>query len=146
MLVSGDSQVPMHNTGAATQTGGGDLLECCRCQSPNASTRKFCANCGEPLWEPCVHCGTNSPAGERFCGDCGANLAAAIHQQTEQFKAHLQTVEQLQAEGRYEEAIKLLGPISGATHPRLSHHAAQATELIKRLTAELRQRGNQDRG
>ena len=103
------------------------------------------ARCGEPLWEPCVHCGATSPAGERFCGDCGANLAAALHQQTEQFEMHLLTVEQLQAEGRYEEAVALLAPISGATHPRLTQHAAQAAEIIKQLTAQ-REKAHRRRG
>ncbi len=103
------------------------------------ATHKFCAQCGEPLWEPCVHCGAVCPAAERFCGVCGANLAAAIHQQTEQFEANLLTVEQLQAEGRYEEAMALLGPMSNIEHPRLNHHAKMAVEYIKRLGAEQQQ-------
>ena len=103
------------------------------------ATHKFCAQCGEPLWEPCVHCGAVCPAAERFCGVCGANLAAAIHQQTEQFEANLLTVEQFQTEGRYEEAMALLGPMSSIEHPRLNHHAKMATEYIKRLGAEQQQ-------
>ena len=70
---------------------------------------------------------------------CGANLAAAVHQQTEQFETNLLTVEQLQADGRYEEAIALLGPMSNMEHPRLNHHAKMATEYIKRLGAEQQQ-------
>ena len=136
LRMSADSQLPMQNSGAMMQRGGGEPLECSRCQASNLSTRKFCARCGEPLWEPCVHCGATSPAGERFCGDCGANLAAAVHQQTEQFEMHLLSVEQLEAQGRYEEAMNLLRPISGATHPRLTQHATQASEIIKRLTAQ----------
>jgi type IV pilus assembly protein PilM len=116
-----------------------EALTCHRCQTSNKANHKFCSRCGEPLWEPCVHCGEIGPAAERFCGICGANLAAAIHQQTEQFEANLLTVERFQAEGRYEEAMALLGPISSIEHPRLTHQAKLAAEYIKRLDAERQQ-------
>ncbi len=118
----------------------GESLHCQRCKSVNRGDHKYCAECGEPLWEPCVHCNTICPASERFCGSCGANLAAAVHQQTEQFEMNLMTAEQLQSEARYEEAIALLGPMSNMDHPRLNHHARAAKELVKRLALE-RQRG-----
>ena len=131
---------PLQAGGDAAGSRHGEVLSCRRCQAASVVSHKFCPQCGEPLWEPCVHCGTVCPAGERFCGSCGANLVAAIHQQTEQFEMNLLTVERLQAEGRYEEAIALLGPISGMERPRLSHHAKLATDFIKRLTTERQQK------
>jgi type IV pilus assembly protein PilM len=134
-----DAYSPMQAGGSMSQSTRGEVVSCRRCQTDSVASHKFCPECGEPLWEPCVHCGTVGPAGERFCSVCGANLAAAVHQQTEQFEMNLLTVEQLQAEGRYDEAIALLGPISSVEHPRLNHHAKAATEFIKRLTAERQQ-------
>ena len=131
---------PMHPVGGdGPRASREDFLVCRRCQSASVANHKFCSQCGEPLWEPCVHCGEIGPAAERFCGFCGANLVAAIHQQTEQFEMDLLTVEQFQAEGRYDEAMALLGPISSIEHPRLNHHAKLATEFIKRLDAERKQ-------
>jgi len=135
-----EPQATRHGAGPTTEQGHGDALHCRRCKTVSPATRKFCAQCGEPLWEPCVHCGNVCPAGERFCGICGANLAAAVHQQSEQFEMTLLKAEQLQTEARYEEAVELLSPMSEMTdHPRLSHQAKAATELIKRLGAEREQ-------
>ena len=134
-----DPYSPMQAGGDAPQPHRNEVLVCRRCQTASLASHKFCPQCGEPLWEPCVHCGTVCPAGERFCGLCGANLAAAIHQQTEQFEMNLLTAERLQAECRYDEAIAVLSPISNLDHPRLGHHARLAGEFIKRLTAERQQ-------
>lgn len=47
---------------------------CPRCEAPQATNAKFCAECGERLsqQENCGECGTLMQPGARFCGECGA--------------------------------------------------------------------------
>ena len=65
-----DPYSPLQAGGDAGGSRHGEILSCRRCQTASLASHKFCPQCGEPLWEPCVHCGTVCPAGERFCGLC----------------------------------------------------------------------------
>ena len=49
-------------------------MRCSKCGAENRETRKFCAQCGEPLKLACSACGAQNEPGERFCGDCGGAL------------------------------------------------------------------------
>ena len=118
--------VPRHESGA---------LKCRRCQTVNSGGGKFLRPLRRTPLGTVRSLRAVATAGERFCGVCGTNLAAAVHQHTEKFEAALLTVEQLQAEFRFEEAVALLSTMSGTDHPRLSHHPKAAAELIQRLGA-----------
>jgi membrane protease subunit (stomatin/prohibitin family) len=53
-------------------------VKCGKCGTLNATTAKFCANCGEKVLAPgaCPGCGTPNAAGAKFCANCGKPLAA----------------------------------------------------------------------
>jgi class 3 adenylate cyclase/DNA-binding winged helix-turn-helix (wHTH) protein len=53
-------------------------LLCPQCQSPNRTTRKFCAACGHELWTSCPHCDFHNAPAERFCGGCGREVVAPV--------------------------------------------------------------------
>jgi type IV pilus assembly protein PilM len=124
------------STARADRGGSGAQLTCRRCRAANPATRKFCAQCGANLWEPCSQCGTICATGERYCGACGANIEASIRQQIERIEADFEQVPILQAESRFGEAIELLAAVSRLDHPRLSEMAARAGEMIKQLAAQ----------
>src|SRR6266581_5747529 len=54
-------------------------MYCEACGADNASTARFCLNCGAGLAERCVHCAAELPAGANFCPGCGrpASVPAA---------------------------------------------------------------------
>ncbi|MGH3782688.1 MAG: AAA family ATPase, partial [Pseudonocardiaceae bacterium] len=47
---------------------------CIRCGSENATSFRFCSNCGTQLGQTCQTCGFENPAESKFCGGCGAQL------------------------------------------------------------------------
>jgi predicted ATPase/class 3 adenylate cyclase len=53
-------------------------MECAHCKSSNPDGKRFCAECGSPLSQPCPCCGAQSMPGKKFCGDCGASLAGDV--------------------------------------------------------------------
>ena len=114
------------------QTG---LIACPHCDTPAPATRRFCGNCGCPLWEPCFQCGTLAMVSERFCGACGANLTTGVQDQALVFEKAIREAERLRTEYRYDEAIDLLSPIVKVEHSRLQQHVRRATEAITAITA-----------
>jgi hypothetical protein len=54
-----------------------DNMRCSKCGGDNREGRKFCSDCGAPLFISCPKCGAPNQPGERFCGECGAMLGDA---------------------------------------------------------------------
>src|SRR5438874_11642148 len=46
-------------------------MRCPSCSAENATTRRFCAQCGAALPSPCLACGFENEPAARFCGGCG---------------------------------------------------------------------------
>ena len=53
-------------------------MKCLRCQHENASSQKFCGECGARLAAVCSSCGAANPPPQKFCGECGASLTQGI--------------------------------------------------------------------
>src|SRR5215471_3743497 len=51
-------------------------MRCSNCGAENASSKKYCGDCGAPLANLCPKCRADNPAGKRFCGECGTALGA----------------------------------------------------------------------
>jgi class 3 adenylate cyclase/tetratricopeptide (TPR) repeat protein len=47
---------------------------CIHCGNENATSFRFCSNCGTQLGQACPTCGFENPAKSRFCGGCGSRL------------------------------------------------------------------------
>src|SRR5215475_924957 len=66
----------MSNAMNARKEGeAGSKITCPKCGAANASTVKFCNECGTKLGAetvPCVKCGAQLNAGAKFCTECGA--------------------------------------------------------------------------
>lgn len=129
------------STGAPAAVGSetaerGAMLRCRRCRSLNPATRKFCAQCGLHLWEPCIRCNTICASGEKFCGACGVNIENAIAAEVERIESLFASIATMQAESRYDEAIDQLATISRIEHPRLVDWAKRAGEMIRHLAAQ----------
>ena len=62
-------------------------MRCPRCQHENASSMKFCGECGAQLAAVCSACGTANPPAQKFCGECGATLGAGTSQTRSQSRS-----------------------------------------------------------
>jgi class 3 adenylate cyclase/tetratricopeptide (TPR) repeat protein len=51
-------------------------VRCPACGADNATTQKFCGECGARLVLVCPACNHQNAAGQKFCGECGAKLGA----------------------------------------------------------------------
>ena len=49
-------------------------MQCVQCQHENREGRRFCAECGSSLAQPCPACKFINEPGEKFCGGCGIPL------------------------------------------------------------------------
>ena len=61
-------------------------MRCSSCGSNNPDGKRFCADCGSELNEPCPKCGSENPIGKKFCGDCGAALV--VNAQPDELRPH----------------------------------------------------------
>lgn len=135
-------KTPQRTLGAVPNRGQSGTLLCSHCRTPASATRRFCGNCGSPLWEPCFRCGTLAMAGEKFCGACGANVLTGIEEQIQLFGGRLREADQLRAEHRYEEAVALLTPFTKMEHSRLQPYIRRAHETIRAINDD-RQRAQE---
>lgn len=136
LALANSPQVSVRPDGALGVGTGGSVLRCRRCGARNPANRRFCAQCGAHLWEPCIKCSTICASGERFCGACGANIDAAVKSELERIEAIFIEAVDLQRQSRYDEAIDLLAPITHIEHPRLTDCVRRANDLIRQLAAQ----------
>jgi len=52
-------------------------MMCPNCGTENATTARFCIQCGQPLPRMCPTCGAENPPVARFCNQCGTPLPGA---------------------------------------------------------------------
>ncbi|MDX1948450.1 MAG: pilus assembly protein PilM [Pirellulaceae bacterium] len=111
---------------AAQTAHAGHAVTCRQCQKLNPVGRRFCGDCGAPLWESCPQCGSECPADERFCGGCGADVAGGVEQQAKQLEAKLAEARELLSAYRYDAAITVLRDVASVADKRLAKWAEQA--------------------
>jgi type IV pilus assembly protein PilM len=116
--------------------GGGSAMRCHHCQATNLADRRFCASCGQPLWEACVECCALCVVGEAFCGGCGVNLAKALAQVRQRYECALNEAQRLADIQHFDEAAKLIASLPEITDERLREYA----ERVGGLRAELSER------
>ena len=102
----------------------------------NGVERRFCRECGNPLWQPCAKCGAQATTAEKFCGECGADLAEGLQLRMEQISGELENADRLAAQGRFQDALNVLAPIVKLEHPRFEELVQRAAEEIGRITAD----------
>jgi type IV pilus assembly protein PilM len=112
-------------------------VQCARCGTDNASSRRFCAGCGESLWEACIECAVPCGPGDVHCGGCGVNLSAAIQRRVEEFQSRLNQAMELHRQRDYDQAIEVLEVAMLRDHPRLAGYRKRAEQMIAQSRAEI---------
>jgi Tfp pilus assembly PilM family ATPase/tetratricopeptide (TPR) repeat protein len=128
-----------HGADALTNHGPGTVTTCRFCQAMNPATRKFCSECGSPLWEVCRGCGSLCVAGERFCGACGAKLEGIQNDRADPFEEEFQRAEKLQNESQFDQALNILIKLSKEDRSQQASVVARAKDQIKQLAASRNQ-------
>jgi type IV pilus assembly protein PilM len=114
-------------------------LRCPQCEAMSLPKRRFCAQCGSALWEPCLRCGEPSPAAESYCGACGAAIGELLAEIVAKSEAEFHEAAALAAASQFGEAVALLMPLAKNAHPRLAQLSARARGLIAEYVARRRQ-------
>ncbi|MDY0166045.1 MAG: zinc ribbon domain-containing protein [Thermoguttaceae bacterium] len=130
----------LYDPDVATAKSHSDTMFCTDCHTPNPATRKYCANCGTALWEPCFRCETMCPADGNFCGACGADLRSTAAAQVRRFEAQLTTAEQLRANLEFDDSLEILGNLASHDHPRLIERVRHVEQLIEKINDEQERR------
>lgn len=117
----------------ASRSAPSQVIRCAGCHQDNSAERKFCGNCGNKLWEPCLDCDSINPVDERFCGNCGSNLQEAIRRREDEMKAKLERAIRLEREGRFYEANESLAAVTAKDDARFAKYQQNAKELLSEL-------------
>lgn len=115
---------------------GSDPIKCRGCQKENSPQRRYCADCGDPLFDKCPKCSTEVVASERFCGNCGANLQETRGRQESDLAQRVQKARSLHAEHQFEEAISLLRSVAVVEDSRFDSIAREALALLDEFAKE----------
>ncbi|MGB7346269.1 MAG: pilus assembly protein PilM [Pirellulaceae bacterium] len=113
--------------------------QCGACQTANSTDSKFCAGCGQSLYEPCVGCKESVMLTQKFCNSCGADLFAALDKRRKKIDATIADVVELVKRSDFDTASALLRQVCKTGDFRLADSISQAEKVLLRV-AHLRDR------
>lgn len=105
-------------------------IVCKGCQCENPASRRFCGDCGKPLWEKCPTCATEIPGNERFCGQCGTDVNGFLQEKQRELASSFQQAEAFMEACEFAKGISVLRGIASVEDPRLAEWAERAIEAI----------------
>ncbi|WP_425618902.1 pilus assembly protein PilM [Anatilimnocola sp. NA78] len=134
-----NSNTPQPSSTAVAAAGNS---VCCRnCSQPNAANRRFCGDCGQPLWEKCPQCAAECSVNERFCGGCGANIRGELDGKERSYREQLASAQQAAEAYQFDTAIsryRKLAAIDDVRFESLAREALAAIEQIEQRRPQLR--------
>ena len=131
---------PTAGSGGNNAPVGGLAEVICRdCETANPSNRRFCSNCGTPLFDACPVCNTEVTASEKFCGACGTNLHETLRKAEAEYEEKIKYARQLQHDHQFEKAASALRNIAITEDARFERFARKAVQLLERFTEEKKQ-------
>lgn len=113
-----------------TQTS---FIDCAGCGEKAPSSRRFCGQCGQLLWEPCLACGEINPVNERFCGKCGTDINADVQAAQQVLSEAIATADSQAETGRFLDAVATLEKLTIADHSQLRELADEIRQRIERF-------------
>jgi Tfp pilus assembly PilM family ATPase len=111
-------------------------VACRNCRSSNSPTRRFCASCGESLYEPCPQCQTEVASQEKFCGACGTNVVEAVGTLAQALEERLRQACERQKNHRFNDALAILSEVAGTSDRRFASLASKARQLMEQFAAD----------
>ncbi|QDU30529.1 Competence protein A [Anatilimnocola aggregata] len=133
-----NTSVPQPSAEAVATAG--HTVQCRRCLKGNSPNRRFCGDCGQPLWEKCPQCAAEVSVAERFCGGCGANIRGELEQKERTFREQLSAAKQAADALQFDAAIsrfRKLAAIDDIRFESLAREALAAVEETEQRRATL---------
>ena len=118
--------------GSSSETSSG--TKCGACQTVNATDSKFCACCGQSLYEPCFQCKESVSLTQRFCGSCGADLEKALNEKRAKYQALVEESVDLVKKFKFDQAVRNLKQVITLDDFRLAEPIRQAEQALQRVT------------
>lgn len=118
--------------------GDENTAECRNCQARNDAERKFCRECGSPLYGPCPECAETIGLSEKFCGGCGFQVGETFHQRMQAAQAMLHEGAALRGAAQYKQAEMLLRRLAADVDPLLHGLRRRAEQELQQCDIELR--------
>ena len=115
----------------STQVG----VKCGACGHVSADEAKFCAGCGQSLFESCGGCGKQVLLTQKFCGSCGTNLEEALQKRFEEVQGWMAEAVESAKNHLYDQSIIALRRSSDAPDYRFAELASQAEQAIEKVQA-----------
>ncbi|MBI2481795.1 MAG: zinc ribbon domain-containing protein, partial [Planctomycetia bacterium] len=110
------------------------VTTCGYCHGSNGADRRFCGECGKPLWEKCPACQAECRSGEAFCGGCGINLREYLKTRIDGAETALANAAARERAGDLNEATRLLRSVRLPDHRELTGLSEQIAAEMRRLT------------
>jgi len=111
---------------------------CRHCQTRNEGERKFCRECGAPLYGPCPECGETTGLSEKFCGGCGFHLGEVFEQRLRSSQAVLAEGSALRAAAQFVQAQLVLRRLAVDPDPLLHALRRRAERELQLCEADLK--------
>ncbi|MCA9121447.1 MAG: pilus assembly protein PilM [Planctomycetaceae bacterium] len=109
------------------------VVPCGHCQSGNAVDRRFCGQCGKPLYEKCPACGVECRTGEAFCGGCGIRIRQFLQERIDAAESAIARAAALEANLRLDDAVRTLRAVQVPDHRELTIIAKRIEDALERL-------------
>ena len=109
------------------------MVPCGHCQSGNAVDRRFCGQCGKPLYEKCPSCAADCRTGEAFCGGCGVRIRDFLQGQMDAAEAALAEADTHASNLRLDDAIRTLRALRISEHRELTIISKRVEDTLERL-------------
>ncbi|QDT11460.1 double zinc ribbon domain-containing protein [Planctomycetes bacterium K23_9] len=129
--MSTDQTLP--DRGTAASSAAANTNQCGSCQTTNTKESKFCAGCGQSLYEPCVSCNATVMLTQRFCGSCGADLDESLNAKRENNNSQIAKSVALVKENDHDQAIQILRSVIKTDDYRLSESIEKAEQVLQRV-------------
>ena len=133
MSVNARSKMPTKSRDVTSNSVALGIVPCGHCQSGNAADRRFCGQCGKPLYEKCPSCGVECRTGEAFCGGCGVQIREFLQEQIDAAEAALAEANSHEANLRLDEAIRTLRCLRLPDHRELTMLSKRVEDALARL-------------
>lgn len=121
----------MGTEGLAANSG----VKCGACGQVSTDEAKFCAGCGQSLFEPCGSCGKPVLLTQKFCGSCGANLEDALLKRIQTIEGWMADAVESAKKQLYDQAIISLRRAADPPDYRFNEIASQAKEAVEKVQA-----------
>lgn len=115
------------------------IAECHDCGAGNDAERRYCKECGSPLYGPCPECGETVGLAEKFCGGCGFAVGETFRERVQAAQSILHEGLALRHAAQFSQAQTHFRRLLADPDPLLHGLRRRAEQESKQCDAALRE-------